>query len=202
MEQIQTFDVLVLGGPRSGKKTFAERLTKDKYDENALYNQNLGIETCERESIVDGRKILVNITVCSGRKRHLPIVQQFYDKIHAAIIMYDCSNVDSFRKEMIFWYNEIKRALPNAIIILVGAKDDINGQLRAIPAKDGDKQAQEFNVNHYVLSSKKNTQITEMWNDLISMMMDNQEKALASNSQKNDSEDTHKTEKSEEKTED
>ena len=112
MEQIQTFDVLILGGPKSGKKRFAERLTKDIYNENAAYNQNLGVETCERESIVDGIKVMVNITVCSGRKRHLPIVQQFYNKIHAAIIMYDCSNVDSFRKEMIFWYNEIKRALP------------------------------------------------------------------------------------------
>ena len=89
MEQIQTFDVLILGGPKSGKKRFAERLTKDIYNENAAYNQNLGVETCERESIVDGIKVMVNITVCSGRKRHLPIVQQFYNKIHAAIIMYD-----------------------------------------------------------------------------------------------------------------
>ena len=77
MEQIQTFDVLILGGPKSGKKRFAERLTKDIYNENAAYNQNLGVETCERESIVDGIKVMVNITVCSGRKRHLPIVQQF-----------------------------------------------------------------------------------------------------------------------------
>ena len=200
MEQIQTFDVLILGGPKSGKKRFAERLTKDIYNENAAYNQNLGVETCERESIVDGIKVMVNITVCSGRKRHLPIVQQFYNKIHAAIIMYDCSNVDSFRKEMIFWYNEIKRALPNAIIFLVGAKDDIKGQLRAIPAKDGDKQSQEFKVSHYVISSKKNTQITEMWNDLISNMMENQEKALDSNA-KTDAEDKFKNEMAEEKTE-
>ena len=200
MEQIQTFDVLILGGPKSGKKRFAERLTKDIYNENAAYNQNLGVETCERESIVDGIKVMVNITVCSGRKRHLPIVQQFYNKIHAAIIMYDCSNVDSFRKEMIFWYNEIKRALPNAIIFLVGAKDDIKGQLRAIPAKDGDKQSQEFKVSHYVISSKRNTQITEMWNDLISNMMENQEKALASNA-KTDAEDKFKNEMAEEKTE-
>ena len=77
MEQIQTFDVLILGGPKSGKKRFAERLTKDIYNENAAYNQNLGVETCERESIVDGIKVMVNITVCSGRKRHLPIVQDW-----------------------------------------------------------------------------------------------------------------------------
>ena len=112
MEQIQTFDVLILGGPKSGKKRFAERLTKDIYNENAAYNQNLGVETCERESIVDGIKVMVNITVCSGRKRHLPIVQQFYNKIHAAIIMYDCSNVDSFRKEMIFGTMKLKEHFP------------------------------------------------------------------------------------------
>ena len=112
--------------------------------------------------------------------------------------MYDCTNVDSFRKEMIFWYNEIKRALPNTIIFLVGAKDDVQGQLRAIPAKDGDKQSQEFKVNHYVISSKKNTQIVEMWNDLLGMMMENQEKALGST--QNDSvADKHET--ADEKTE-
>ena len=130
MEQIQTFDVLVLGGPKSGKKTFAERLTKDSYNEKAPYCQNLGVESCERESVIDGHKVLINIIVCSGRKRHLPIVQQFYNKVHAAIIMYDCSNVDSFRKDMLFWYNEVKRAMPSSIVFLVGAKDDIQGQLR------------------------------------------------------------------------
>ena len=38
MEQIQTFDVLILGGPKSGKKRFAESCTY--FMENQMYEWN------------------------------------------------------------------------------------------------------------------------------------------------------------------
>ena len=63
--------------------------------------------------------------------------------------------------------------------------------MAAIPAKDGDRQSQEFDVKHYVVSSKKNTQIAEMWDDLLRMMMENQEKAVASNAQKSEDDATN-----------
>ena len=180
MDTLQKFEILVLGGPKVGKKTFLERILTDEYIGDEPYTQSLGVVSGIRESIVGGSKVSVNITVCSGRRRHLPIVQQFYGKINGSLILYDCSAVESFKDDMVFWYNEIKRSLPTTPIYLLSTKIDVPLNLRKISEKDGTKQAEEMSSKHFSISSKAGTNIERMWDSFLSDMVLVQEKALES----------------------
>ena len=184
MDTLNTFNLLLLGGPKVGKKKFLERILTDDYSDEA-YVQSLGIVSGNRESIVSGSKVVAQIIACSGRKRHLPIVQQFYDKIHGALIPYDVTSLKSFATDLVFWYNEIKRSLPSASIVLVGTKIDGPLNARKILGKDGLKQAEELGAKHFEVSSKSGKNVEACWTAILEQMILDQDVALGGGEKQN-----------------
>jgi GTPase SAR1 family protein len=89
---------------------------------NAEYFQTFGAEMYEKSSI-DPKKISFELWVIGGHERYRTTLTQFFAGISVILLCFDLTNNASFQ-ELAFWYNEVKRNSPDAILFLVGTKAD------------------------------------------------------------------------------
>ncbi|KAI8914392.1 P-loop containing nucleoside triphosphate hydrolase protein [Gorgonomyces haynaldii] len=82
---------------------------------------------------MDSTKPSLHIWSVGGHERYRPVLTQFYSGVSVAILCFDLLNLATFN-ELGFWYNEVKRNCPDALLYLVGTKmDEPEGKVVKIP---------------------------------------------------------------------
>mmetsp|Transcript_20226 Transcript_20226/g.40082 ORF Transcript_20226/g.40082 Transcript_20226/m.40082 type:complete len:184 (+) Transcript_20226:40-591(+) len=142
--------VLVAGAAGVGKTSLIKRIMTDLFTDG--YERTLGAELYHIETKVDGETELLHVWDCGGQERLRPTVQSLYSDIKAALLVYDMTDTKSL-SELLFWHNEILRACPEAVIMVVGNKADLGDSIK-ITEEDGKKQCAEWHVPHMKVSAK------------------------------------------------
>ena len=113
----------------------------------------------------DGELVRLETWSCGGHPRFLPIVQQLYQNVHAACLVYDVTNPNSL-KRCNFWRNEALRAFPEAVLYLVGTKCDLS-DMAQVTVEDARAQAEQWEISHVLVSAKTGENIDTFFDELL-----------------------------------
>ena len=100
-----------------------------------------------------------------GQERYYSMVKQYFEGLDGIILVYDVSNVESFKK-VNNWIDKLKENLDDSkiVIFLVGNKIDIPE--RKVTQQEGENKAKEFNYIFQETSAKEGTNVEKMFESI------------------------------------
>ena len=127
--------VIVIGNTGVGKSCMSSLLRGDIF--NHIHAPTIGVDfICSTITTQNNETIKLQIWDTAGQERFHAITKTYYCGIHAAILMYDITNRESFNS-IHYWLNEIKaHGTGSPIIFLVGNKIDLDKK-RVISTEEG-----------------------------------------------------------------
>ena len=159
------FKIIFVGDASVGKTALAERITKNEFREH--YNSTIGVDFSTVTLDICDHTIKTHIWDTAGQECFASIISTYYRGIAGAVIVFDVSSRNSFRK-CAFWLNQIKQNgtighLP--IITLVGNK--IDKAAREVTYDEAVSFAEKNNMNYYETSARKNIDVMKFYQGLI-----------------------------------
>jgi Ras-related protein Rab-11A len=106
-----TYKVILLGESAVGKTSIINRLAKDTFSN--FTKSTINEFYIEKELEIKENKILFQIWDTAGQEKYRSIVKNYYKGAVAAILVYDITNLESFKQLDDFWLKEIMNFNPN-----------------------------------------------------------------------------------------
>jgi Ras-related protein Rab-1A len=120
---------LIIGSSGVGKSSLLLRYVDDEYSDQHIVT--IGVDFKIKTMDVNGKKIKVNIWDTAGQERFKGITSSYYKGAKGIMIVYDLTDLESFKK-INDWMIEIEKNAPNDVYkILIGNKSDLN-ELRKV----------------------------------------------------------------------
>ena len=157
--------LLTLGDTNVGKTSLVLRFSDNKYNDNQL--STIGVDFKTKYMKLEDTSVKVLIWDTAGQERFKNIAKQYYRGANGILLIYDVSKRKSLEK-IEFWLEEIKsyNKIEELCIYLVGNKIDLNDK-REITTEEGQKYAEDHNINYYEVSAKTGININDLFNDII-----------------------------------
>ena len=180
LEYDYLFKYLIIGNSGVGKSCLLIRFTDDKYEEG--YVTTIGVDFKIKTLIIEGKSVKLQIWDTAGQERFRNIVSSYYKGAQGIMMVYDITDLESFRY-LDSWLKEIeKNASKNVYKILVGNKSDLEN--RKITFEKGKEFANLHGMKFFETSAKENKNVEEafkeMTKDIINSLKKVNEKANAS----------------------
>jgi len=130
------FKLLLIGDSGVGKSCLLLRFSDDTYTDS--YISTIGVDFKIRTIELDGKTIKLQIWDTAGQERFRTITSSYYRGAHGIIVVYDCTDLESFNNVK-QWLEEIDRyACENVNKLLVGNKCDLTSKKsRQLPKRKG-----------------------------------------------------------------
>merc|ERR1712083_782674 len=96
---------------------------------------------------VDGQQITLQMWDTAGQERFRTIGPHFYRNAHAAILVFDLTNGDTFKNAK-RWLRDTQESSEDIYCILVGNKCDDNHR-RMVPKIEAEEWAEEGNIKYF-----------------------------------------------------
>lgn len=120
---------LIIGSSGVGKSSLLLRYVDDEYSDQHIVT--IGVDFKIKTMDVNGKKIKVNIWDTAGQERFKGITSSYYKGAKGIMIVYDLTDLESFKK-INDWMIEIEKNAPNDVYkILIGNKSDLD-ELRKV----------------------------------------------------------------------
>ena len=137
----QSFKIVVVGSSGVGKTAIVQRLIDGTFREEG--QSTVGVEFKSFICPLDDQSVKLQIWDTAGQERFKSVSKAYFRNAVGAILVYDISNETSF-EELINWLNDLQSLCnPNAYILLVGNKGDLENQRQV-----GVQQAKDFAEQH------------------------------------------------------
>ncbi|KAG9391827.1 Small GTPase superfamily [Carpediemonas membranifera] len=160
----QQFKIVLVGAQKAGKSAFIERFQAGTF--SSKYTRTLESAFIEKYiKMENNNHAMFRLWVFSGNERIRPLLDTFFPGTHAAVICYDINNRESFT-EMSYWYNELVRLCPEAMIFLMGCKNDLRGAASVLESQ-GLQQAAAWNGVHLLSSAQTGEGVDEAVNIIV-----------------------------------
>ena len=152
------FILVLIGDSGVGKSCLLLRFADDKWTDS--YISTIGVDFKIRTIELDKKTIKLQIWDTAGQERFRTISSTYYRGAHGIIVVYDITNMDSF-KNVKRWLTEIdKYARDNVSKLLVGNKMDFgdsDAKLRQVSHSKGKEYADELGIDFLETSAKTGT---------------------------------------------
>ena len=162
--------LLTLGDTNVGKTSVVLRFSDDKYNDNQL--STIGVDFRTKYMKLGENSVKVLIWDTAGQERFKNIAKQYYRGANGVLLIYDVCKRKSLEK-IGFWLEELKtyNNIDELCIYLVGNKIDIEGK-RVITKEEGQKYAEDNQINYFEVSAKSGEGIHDLFNDIIKGSID------------------------------
>ena len=162
--------ILTLGDTEVGKTSIVLRFSDDKFDDNQF--ATIGIDFKTKYMKMGDSSVKVLIWDTAGQEKFQNIAKQYYKGANGVLLIYDISNKKSFER-VDFWLKELKEnnKINELFICLVGNKIDLEDK-RVISTEEGEKYAQDNNINFFEVSAKNKEGIAELFQTAIKGSLD------------------------------
>lgn len=145
------FKLLLIGDSGVGKSCLLLRFADDTYTES--YISTIGVDFKIRTIELDKKTIKLQIWDTAGQERFRTITSSYYRGAHGIIVVYDCTDQDSFNNVK-QWLEEIDRyACDNVNKLLVGNKSDLNAK-KVVDYPVAKEYADQLNIPFLETSAK------------------------------------------------
>ena len=113
------FKILLIGDAGVGKSSILLRYTDDSFEEHMA--STIGVDFKVKTVCIGGKTLKLTIWDTAGQERFRTLTSSYYRGAHGIIVVYDITNLDSF-KNVKRWLEEInKYARENVNKLLVRA---------------------------------------------------------------------------------
>jgi Ras-related protein Rab-1A len=164
------FKILLVGNSNVGKSSLFLRFVDEIWKENFV--PTIGVDFKIKSIKIDNKIIKLQIWDTAGQERFRSILSSYYKGANGILLLYDITNVNSF-KNLSNWLIDIeKNSSKNVKKILIGNKCDLN-ELRKIPINKGKEFADTYNMKFIETSAKNNVNINECFNILGKELLNN-----------------------------
>lgn len=145
------FKLLLIGDSGVGKSCLLLRFADDTYTDS--YISTIGVDFKIRTVEVESKTVKMQIWDTAGQERFRTITSSYYRGAHGIIVVYDCTERESF-DNVATWLGEIKKyASENVNILLVGNKSDLT-EKKAVTTEEAKKFAEENKLELLETSAK------------------------------------------------
>ena len=157
------FKYLIIGNSGVGKSCLLIRFTDDKYEEG--YVTTIGVDFKIKTLIIEGKSVKLQIWDTAGQERFRNIVSSYYKGAHGIMMVYDITDLESFRN-LDLWLKEIeKNASKNVYKILIGNKNDMEKE-RKVSFEKGMEFADLHGMKFFETSAKENKNVEEAFKEM------------------------------------
>jgi small GTP-binding protein len=140
-----SFKIVVVGEAGVGKSSIVERLVQGTFREDGT--STCGADFCTYVCPVDSETVRLQIWDTAGQERFKSISRSYFRNAVGAILVYDLTSIPTF-DHLSGWLNDLLSiALPNAYILLVGNKADLDKEREV-----GAQMVREFANRHHLES--------------------------------------------------
>ncbi|KAH0786928.1 ras-related protein Rab-13 [Histomonas meleagridis] len=157
MSQEPTYKLLIVGESGVGKTCMLLQFADNSFEENFL--STIGVDFKVKEISVDGKKVKLQIWDSAGQESFKNITTSYYRNSSGLIIVYDITDHESFKK-ISDWVEEVRQFVPNAPLILVGNKCDMEEKRQVFP-DEGRELAKNLKMEFIETSAKTAYNIEE-----------------------------------------
>lgn len=152
------FKLLLIGDSGVGKSCLLLRFADDTYTES--YISTIGVDFKIRTIELDGKTIKLQIWDTAGQERFRTITSSYYRGAHGIIVVYDCTDEESFTNVKT-WLEEINRyACENVNKLLVGNKVDLSAK-KVVDFTVAKSYADELGIPFLETSAKNATNVEQ-----------------------------------------
>ncbi|KAF0303123.1 Ras-related protein ORAB-1 [Amphibalanus amphitrite] len=152
------FKLLLIGDSGVGKSCLLLRFADDTYTES--YISTIGVDFKIRTIELDGKTIKLQIWDTAGQERFRTITAAYYRGAHGIIVVYDCTDQESFGNVK-QWLQEIDRyAAENVNKLLVGNKCDLASS-KVVDFATAKAYADQLGIPFLETSAKSSTNVEQ-----------------------------------------
>ncbi|CAI4050010.1 Rab family GTPase YPT53 SKDI_14G2310 [Saccharomyces kudriavzevii IFO 1802] len=161
-----TIKLVLLGESAVGKSSIVLRFISNDFTESR--EPTIGAAFLTKRITRDDKAIKFEIWDTAGQERFAPLAPMYYRNAQAALVVFDITNEQSFRKAQ-DWVEELHEKLgDNIIIALVGNKMDLltmQGEIsnRAVNEDEIQNLCQQENLLYFEVSAKTGKNIHEVF---------------------------------------
>ncbi|TNV76209.1 hypothetical protein FGO68_gene4357 [Halteria grandinella] len=173
-KKISPAKVVVLGEARVGKTSLTQRFVNGQFNERQPSTVDATYQ--EKSLNIGSQSIKLVIWDTAGQERYHALNQVYYRGAEGAVVVYDCTDADTFKK-MNQWVSELRQYLPQEVpIMIAGNKADLGAS--SSTKKIDDEQAQTYarsvNSQYFPTSAKTGNNVDEIFHALAKRIIDNQ----------------------------
>ena len=151
------YKLVVVGDMGVGKSSLLFRFTDGIFLEN--YVGTIGVDFKVRTLQVNGKTVKLQVWDTAGQERFHTITSCLYRGAHGVIIVYDCTNQESFKNVKDKWLLQINQhAPPNVTKLLIGNKSDLSTR-KVINYASAKKMADELGIPFLETSVKNDCNV-------------------------------------------
>ena len=164
-----TAKIVLLGESAVGKSSIALRFVRREFHPNQ--EATIGAAFLARTIPVKDGSVKFEIWDTAGQERYRALAPMYYRGASGALVVYDITSEDSFRKA-VSWVKELRQnGDGNIIITLVGNKVDLE-PLRAVPSDEGQRLAEAEGLEFFETSAKEGINVDQMMQQLAGRILD------------------------------
>ena len=170
-KQMITYKILVLGDSTVGKTAYIVRFCEGKFDSESI--ATIGVDSKTKFVSRQDKKIQLMIWDTAGQERFRSLSKSFYKGAHGIILMYDISNMESF-KHIKNWINDVKNnvSMEKLAVLVVGNKSDLPENEKKVLKEDREKFENEQKIKIIEVSAKEDKNINESMVNLIDKLLE------------------------------
>ena len=163
MYSAKTFKIIVVGDSGTGKTSLVERLTNQTFNPDT--QPTIGAEFKTYLSLIDGEQIKLNVWDTAGQERYRSVSKSYFRATCGALLVFSIDDAETFHNTE-RWLDDIQaNALPNAAIMLVGNKCDLE-DARQVTYSEALSLANRHGIQYIETSAMNDTNVAEAFQRL------------------------------------
>ncbi len=171
MDRQKEVKLIVVGETNVGKTSLIKQYIDHTFVEEKT--ATIGYDTIQKELEINGKSIRLNIWDTCGQEQYRTINQMFVKNSKMALLVYDITDRETFEELKKYWYQYIKSALEEELIIgVAGNKCDLYEE-EQVKIEEGKEYAQSIGAVFKETTAKNNEAITELIELMAKKYLDN-----------------------------
>lgn len=159
---------IIVGDSGVGKSSLLLQFTDKRF--TSYHEMTIGVEFGAKTINIKGKIIKLQVWDTAGQESFRSITRSYYKDAGVVLLVYDVSNLTSF-KSLGTWFDDIKIMANDPHIILVGNKSDLSKQ-REVPIDMGRKFAEEKNLLFIETSAKDTSCVDDAFIKIATQTLD------------------------------
>lgn len=157
------FKIVLAGNSSVGKSSLILKFVENTFKE--IFLPTIGIDFKLKTLTINDKRIKLQIWDTAGQDRFKTVNKNYYRGAHGILLMYDITQLDSF-KNLNSWLIEIeKNANKNVVKLLVGNKVDLENE-RKVTYQQGNEFAEANDMLFIETSVKEDVNVTKAFENL------------------------------------